>query len=175
LRRCVDAGESKIKNESQDVDLEMAEIQTHDNETNRDETVHEFKAVIIEYITRVHSRYRGNEFTSSQLAKTVMTKMDLERTRFPIVHRIVKKILRTWETQGLCTHTTRTKYSRCRKTKDTYRFNIKGLAEIKKQAIEEIIQTIENRETSDSSIMRTRESIIRDKLEQLLDSTRVPL
>jgi DNA-binding PadR family transcriptional regulator len=155
------------------VGLEMILTITREKETHRDEIDREFRAILIEYITKVNSRYRGNEFTSSQLAKTVMTAMETENTRFPIIHRIVKEILRTWEKQGLCTHVTRTKYSRCRKTKDTYRFNSKGLKEIKKQAIEQMIETIEREELKAVPIMRTRQSIILDRLERLIDSISV--
>jgi hypothetical protein len=124
----------------------------------------------VEYITKVNSKYRANEFTSSQLAKTAMTMAQIGKTGFPIVHRIVKDVLRTWEEEGLCTHVSLTKYSRCRKTKDTYRFNLKGLKEIKKKAIEETIETIERNEIRATPIMKTRESLIKDKLEELLDS-----
>lgn len=124
----------------------------------------------MEYITKVNSKYRANEFTSSQLAKTIMTAARIGRTGFPIVHRIVKDILRKWEEQGLCTHVSLTKSSRCRKTKDTYRFNVKGLKEIKKQAIEGTIETIERNELKATSIMKTRDSLTKDKLEELLDS-----
>jgi hypothetical protein len=87
-----------------------------------------------------------------------------------VVHRIVKDILRSWEEQGLCTHISRTKYSRCRKTKDTYRFKTQGMKEIKKQAIEETIRTITNSELTVTPIMRTRDHIVRDRLEELLNS-----
>jgi hypothetical protein len=134
-----------------------------------------FSAIIVEYVTKVSSRYRGNEFTSSQLAKTILTRAEIGSTRFPIVHRIVKDILAAWEAQGLCDHIATTKYSRCRKTKDTFRFTKKGLTEIKKQAIEETIRVIKENELTTTPIMRTRDYIIRDTLEELLNSaTRSP-
>jgi hypothetical protein len=130
----------------------------------------ESSAIIVEYITKVSSRYRGNEFTSSQLTKTILATAEMGCTRFPIVHRIVKDILAAWEVQGLCDHIATTKYSRCRKTKDTFRFTKKGLTEIKKRAIEKTIGTIKKGELTATPIMRTRDYIIRDKLEELLNS-----
>jgi len=148
----------------------MMETQTQNTASDREIVTREFAAIIVDYVTRINSRYRGNEFTSSQLAKNIMTTTELEKTRFPIVHRIVREILRKWEEQALCTHIARTKYSRCRRTKDTYRFNERGLNEIKKRAIDETIETIKKSELRSTPIMRTRELIIKDKLEELLDS-----
>jgi hypothetical protein len=141
-----------------------------DGRSARDLLDKEFTAIMIEYVTKVSSRYRGNEFTSSQLAKTILAKAEMERTRFPIVHRIVKDILKVWEEQGLCHHIATTKYSRCRKTKDTYRFKKQGIKEIKKRAIEETIRTIGEGELRESPIMRPREVIIKDRLEELISS-----
>jgi hypothetical protein len=150
----------------------MMETQTESLGTPQATLTHEFKVIILEYVTRVNSRYRANEFTSSQLAKNILTVTGIEKTRFAVVHRIVREILRSWEEQGLCAHISRTKYSRCRKTKDTYRFRNQGLREIKKQAIEETIRAIGKSEPTTTPIMRTRDHILRDRLEELLDSVR---
>jgi hypothetical protein len=148
----------------------MMETQAESLGTPQATLTHEFKVIILEYVTRVNSRYRANEFTSSQLAKRIMAVTEIEKTRFPIVHRIAKEILGSWEKQGLCIHISCTKYSRCRKTKDTYRFKTQGIREIKKQAIEETIRMINEGEMKESPIMRTREMIVKDRLEHLLDS-----
>jgi hypothetical protein len=148
----------------------MQEEEVESKEKAHEEAVHEIKAIMFEYILKVNSRYRANEFTSSQLTKRIMTTMEVEKTRFPILHHLVKETLRTWEDQGLCTHISCTKYSRCRKTKDTYRFSARGIREIKKQTIEETIKTIGEGELSESPIMRSRETIIRDRLEELLNN-----
>ncbi len=148
----------------------MTEKQVKNKESAYETVVPETKAIIFDYIIKVNSRYRANEFTSSQLAKRVITTTEVEKTRFPIVHRVVKETLREWEEQGLCTHISCTKYSRCRKTKDTYRFKTQGIKEIKKQAIEETIKTIGKGELNGSPIMRSREMIIKDRLEELVNS-----
>jgi hypothetical protein len=70
----------------------------------------------------------------------------------------------------LCTYITRTKYSRCRRTKDTYRFSDRGLVELKKQAIEDTMETIRKSELTAAPIMRARDHIIKDRLEGLLNS-----
>jgi hypothetical protein len=148
----------------------MVEVRKENFESAHSLLVDEFETIMVEYITKVSSRYRGNEFTSSQLAKTIVNEGEIGKTRFPIVHRIVKGILSTWEKRGLCTHISTTKYSRCRKTKDTYRFAVNGLKEIKKQAIDGTIRTIEKRELRVTPIMRTRESMAKDRLKELLEN-----
>jgi hypothetical protein len=149
----------------------MNRAETHDKNANYETLVKEFKSIIARYITRVNSRYRGNEFTSSQLAKTVITTAEIEKTRFPIIHRLVKEILNTWEQQDLCAQISRTKYSRCRKTKDTYRFTTQGIREIRKEAIDGTIRRINEGELEESPIMKRRQEIIKDKIEELVDST----
>ena len=148
----------------------MLETQAEDAGTAQATVTHEFKTIMLEYVARVNSRYRANEFTSSQLAKNILTVTGIGKTRFPVIHRTVKDILRSWEEQGLCTHISRTKYSRCRKTKDTYRFKTQGIRQIKKQAIEETIRTIGESELTTTPIMRTRDNIVKDRLEELLNS-----
>ena len=149
----------------------MMQTVTENKKSAQELLIKEFTAIMVEYITKVSSRSRGTEFTSSQLAKTILASAEMERTRFPIVHGIVKDILGTWEEQELCDHIATTKYSRCRKTKDIYRFGMKGLKEIKKRAIEGTIETIEKRELLPTPIMRTRESLVRGRLEELLVAT----
>jgi DNA-binding PadR family transcriptional regulator len=148
----------------------MMEVQGQNKGTPSELIAREFISIIVEYITKVNSRYRGNEFTSSQLVKIIMTKTESEKTRFPVIHRFVKEILRKWENEGLCIYITRTKYSRCRRTKDTYRFSDKGLVELKKQAIEGTMETIRKSELTTTPIMRARDHIIEDRLEELLNS-----
>jgi DNA-binding PadR family transcriptional regulator len=148
----------------------MTEAQMQDKDIPRELLARELLPIIVEYITKTNSRYRGNEFTSSQLAKTVVTITQLEKTRFPVIHRIVKEILRKWEDEGICTRIATTKYSRCRKTKDTYRFTNEGLTELKKQSIEDTMETIRKSELTTTPIMRTRDYIVKDRFEELLNS-----
>lgn len=85
----------------------------------------------------------------------------------------MKGILKTWEEKGLCTRISQTKYSRCRKTKDTYRFNSEGMKNIRKEAIEGAIRRIRDGELDESQIMKTREKIIKDRIDELVDSALV--
>ncbi len=148
----------------------MLEEQTVDKGNDHETLLHEIKTVMADYIIKTNSKYHANEFTSSQLAKRVMAATETEKTRFPIIHHLVKETLRLWDEQGLCTHISRTKYSRCRKTKDTYRFKTQGIQEIKKRAIDETIRAIGKSELSTGPIMRTRDYIIKDRFEDLLNS-----
>jgi DNA-binding PadR family transcriptional regulator len=138
-----------------------------ENESSHKEVTRELKAIMFDYIIKVNSRYRANEFTSSQLTKMVMTSCKIEKTRFSLIHRLVKETLKEWQEQGLCTHVSCTKYSRCRKTKDTYRIKPQGIEEFKKRAIEETIRTINEGKPNEQAIMKTRGMIIKDKLDEI--------
>jgi hypothetical protein len=148
----------------------MQRDQEKSSESAHEQVTKAIRRTMFDYIIRVNSRYRGNEFTSSQLAKKVMSTFQLEKTRFPTIHRLVKESLRTWEEQGLCTHISCTKYSRCRKTKDTYRFKTEGIIEVKRRAIEETIRTISEGNLGLLPVMKTREMIIEDKVEEIINS-----
>jgi hypothetical protein len=148
----------------------MMKEQSLSEENTRETLLLEIKAVMVDYIIKTNSWYHANEFTSSQLAKKVIAETEMGKTKFPIIHHLIKETLKEWEEQGFCTHISRTKYSRCRKTKDTYRFKTRGILEIKKRAIDETIRTINNSELTTAPIMRTRDYIIRDRLEGLLNS-----
>ena len=146
----------------------MQRDQEESRESAQEQATKAIRRIMFDYVIKVNSRYRGNEFTSSQLAKKVMLTLEVEKTRFPKIHRLVKESLRTLEEQGLCTRISRTKYSRCRKTKDTYRFSAQGIKEIKMDAIDETIKGMGEGELREFPIMRSRDTIVRDRLEELL-------
>ncbi len=124
----------------------------------------EFEDIILEYICRVNAKFYSNVFPSTQLAKIIMNKLQAKKTSFPIIHKIVREILRRWEEKEVCEHVRTTKYSKSRsKTKEIYKFPDIGLAELKKRLISSSIDLIQKEDPSkffDDNVMKTREEIL---------------
>lgn len=123
-----------------------------------------FENIMMEYIIRTNSRYFSNVFPSTQLAKVVLDKLDEKKTKFPIIHKIIREILKQWEKNNLCIHVTTTKYSKSRtKTKEVYRFHQGGLNELKKEIISASIERIEegmDKTEIPTDSLKTREDIL---------------
>ncbi len=124
----------------------------------------EFEDIILEYICRVNAKFYSNVFPSTQLAKIIMNKLQAKKTSFPIIHKIVREILKKWEEKEVCEHVRTTKYSKSRsKTKEIYKFPDLGLAELKKRLISSSIDLIEKENPAkfcDDNVMKTREEIL---------------
>ncbi|MHA1733865.1 MAG: hypothetical protein ACTSU5_18135 [Promethearchaeota archaeon] len=125
-----------------------------------------FEEILAEYIIRTNSHYFSNVFPSTQLAKIVLNKLEERRTKFPIIHRLVREILKKWADSGVCVHVTTTKYSKSRtKTKEVYKFHGGGLAKLKELIIKSSIQKISAEvepEKLPSDSLKTREEMIED-------------
>ena len=128
--------------------------------------------LIIEYILRVNSRYRSQEFPSTQVAKILLKQLG-NRDSFATTHRLVRDILREWdEKRGWCQKIAVTKYGHCRKTKTVYRFSEEGLQALKQRLIDFRIDEIERdtplttEEPEDPEIiLRTRDELLDDLLD----------
>lgn len=126
--------------------------------------------IIAEYVVSVNSKYFSYDFPSSQLTKLALKILNKPKTKFSIMHRMVKEILKKWEKQGICQFLTASKYSHCRgKTKEIYRFNDIGFKKIKELIIDMIINSIKSEDTilfriSDQQTMKTREKMLDDIL-----------
>ncbi len=124
----------------------------------------DFEDIILEYICRVNAKFFSNVFPSTQLAKIIMNKLQAKKTSFPIIHKIVREILKGWEEKEVCEHVRTTKYSKSRsKTKEIYKFPDLGLAELKKRLINSSIDLIEREDPSkfcEDNVMKTREEIL---------------
>jgi len=124
----------------------------------------EFEDIILEYICRVNAKFYSNTFPSTQLAKIIMNRLQAKKTSFPIIHRVVREILKKWAEKEVCEHVRTTKYSKSRnKTKEIYKFPDLGLAELKKRLINSSIELIEKEDPSKfcaDNVMKTREEII---------------
>ncbi|MHA1144692.1 MAG: hypothetical protein ACTSRW_08140 [Candidatus Helarchaeota archaeon] len=131
-----------------------------------------------EYIVSVNSKWRSNDFPSSSLTKTLMKILKKGPTQFPIMHKMVKHVLKKWEEKGICTYLTTTKYARCRKTKVIYRFDEKGFKKIKELIMEKNIEMIKQDDQQvlqdlmigkKRETMKSRETMINDFFIKLED------
>ncbi|MHA1268657.1 MAG: hypothetical protein ACTSPY_02615 [Candidatus Helarchaeota archaeon] len=124
--------------------------------------------LMAQYIVANNSKWNSNDFPSSQIAKVILRLFKSQDISFPIIHRIVKEILKDWKNKNLCNYIMTTKYGHCRKTKDIYRFNSNGIKKLKEMLIHNDIKRIKNtlnnqdQNSHYKEIMKTRESIINE-------------
>ncbi|MHA1679696.1 MAG: hypothetical protein ACTSUE_01730 [Promethearchaeota archaeon] len=123
-----------------------------------------FEALIWTYVLRVNSNFYSKEFPTTQIAKIILTKLNLEKTRFPIFHKVIRIILSNWEKQGVCELLPKGNSSNSKKKKEVYRFKEEGLEKIKAKFIDKCIENIINDDALEKElqILKTREKIIDD-------------
>ncbi len=136
----------------------------------------DFEMLISEYLLSVNSKYRSNMFPTPQIAKVLLGKLKLKKTKFAIIHKIVRIILKDWETHGWCSYVTTTKSGRNRKNKVVYQFSPKNFQFLKGKFISGSISEIENdpSEANDNQApvreaMKTREIIFEDWTYEIQD------
>ncbi|MHA1357853.1 MAG: hypothetical protein ACTSQI_03120 [Candidatus Helarchaeota archaeon] len=119
-----------------------------------------------EYIIGVNSKWHSDNFPSTQLTKVVLSITRRSKKDFSSTHRLIREILKDWESSGYCTYITTTKYAHCRKTKMIYHFPADGLKKIKEMIIDRHIEFIKNwnkwqNYVRNGDVMKTRENIIK--------------
>ncbi|MEX2682873.1 MAG: hypothetical protein Q6373_014885 [Candidatus Sigynarchaeota archaeon] len=126
--------------------------------------IRKYEALIWAYVLRVNSKFHSNEFPSTQITKIIMDKLNLEKTKFSLFHKVIRIILTRWEEKGICELVSNTRTSSARKTKEIYRFNDEGLEKIKAQFIDKCIEDIvkEVNIEKDLQVLKTRDRIIED-------------
>ncbi len=126
--------------------------------------IKKYEALIWTYVLRVNSNFHSNEFPSTQITKIIMDKLNLEKTKFSLFHKVIRIILTRWEEKGICELVSNTRTSSTRKTKEIYRFNDDGLEKIKAQFIDKCIEDIvkEVNVEKDLQVLKTRDKIIED-------------
>jgi len=137
----------------------------------------EFEKLIIEYLLFVNSKYRSNMFPTPQIAKILLDKLQMKKTQFPIIHKIVRTLLEEWEKRGWCEYVSTTKSGRNRRTKFIYKFNPENMQFLKGRFISSSISDIENdivegAEREHADTMKTRDAILEDwvnKVQDLMD------
>lgn len=137
------------------------------NKLNENEQV--ISILMAKYIVGNNSKWHSNDFPSSQIAKTILNLFKTDEISFPVMHRIVKEILKTWEDENLCNYIRTTKYGHCRKTKDIYRFNDESINKLKEILIHHNINIIKDptknkikEPEKKKDIMKSRKSIIKE-------------
>nr|MDO8119432.1 hypothetical protein [Candidatus Sigynarchaeota archaeon] len=131
-----------------------------------------FEALIWAYVLKVNSNFHSREFPSTQIAKIIVDQLGLEKTKFPLFHKVIRVILDLWTRQGICSLVTQPKGASAKKTKEIYRFNEGGIERIKAKFIEKSIDDIlQNTDINkEMQVLKTRERIIEDlkfKLKEL--------
>lgn len=137
----------------------------------------EFEKLIIEYLLFVNSKYRSNMFPTPQIAKILLEKLNMKKTQFPIIHKIVRTILEEWTKHGWCEYVSTTKSGRNRRTKFIYKFNPENMQFLKGRFISSSITEIEHDIVGDgqkahADTMMTRDAILDDwvnKVHDLID------
>jgi len=121
--------------------------------------------LMAKYIVANNSKWNSNDFPSSQIAKVIL-KLLKKDIHFPIMHRMVKEILKIWEKEKICKYITTTKFGHCRKTKDIYRFEDEGIKRLKEMLIHYNIDLIKGKENNaidlkpNEEIMKPRDNLI---------------
>ncbi len=81
-----------------------------------------------DYISSTNFMFNSTVFPSSSITKVVLQELKEPKTRFRIIHRIVRTILKKWETLSYCNHIETTHYAHCKKTKMIVQFNNYGFS-----------------------------------------------
>jgi len=98
-----------------------------------------FDEIICEYVVRVNAKYYSTIFPSSQIAKIIMDKMDKEKTKFPIIHKVVREILNKWVDRDICKFVSE---KRKHKIKTVVEFDQEGLNKLKRKILDFSIDKI---------------------------------
>ncbi|MHA1649860.1 MAG: hypothetical protein ACTSYB_06685 [Candidatus Helarchaeota archaeon] len=92
-----------------------------------DEFVRKIERIMKDHIAETNFKWNSDVFTSSSIAKIILKKLNEPKTRFRLIHKMVRDILKKWEEQSYCEHIETTHYSHCKKTKMIVQFNRHGL------------------------------------------------
>ena len=126
-----------------------------------------FEWIIASYLVDTHDKFKSNVFPSTQVAKIVMDKLDKERTKFAVVHRIVREIMKKYQEEGLCERLER---GRAKKTKKIYKFTDYGFKVLKSKIINFNIENIKGTIPDEYQVeTRSREDMLMHYLQDMVD------
>jgi len=103
----------------------------------------DFEMLISEYLLSVNSKYKSNMFPTPQIAKVLVSKLKVKKTKFPIIHKIVRMILKEWCDNGWCEFVSTTRSGKNRKNKYVYKFSPENFKFLKGKFITGSINEIE--------------------------------
>jgi hypothetical protein len=83
-----------------------------------------------DYISTTNFQWNSDVFTSSSITKIVMKALKVQQTRFRLIHKIVRDILKKWAQKSYCIHIETTHYGHSQKTKMIVQFNNYGLTNL---------------------------------------------
>ena len=78
------------------------------------------------HISDTNFKWNSNVFTSSSITKVILRALKAPKTKFRIIHKVVRDILKEWKQKFYCEHIGTTHYAHCKKTKMIIRFNNHG-------------------------------------------------
>lgn len=126
--------------------------------------IQKYEALIWAYVLRVNSRFHSKDFPSTQIAKIIVSKLNIEKTRYSFFHKAIRIILSKWTGEGLCERVQETASKSAKKTKEIFRFTEDGLEKLKAkfidQSIDDILKNVDIER--DFEVLKTRENIIED-------------
>ena len=133
-----------------------------------------FEALIIEYLLSVNSKYNSNMFPTTQIAKVLLAKLEMKKTQFPILHKIIRTIMNDWNDNGWCEYVTTTKSGRNRRTKFIYSFSSENFQFLKGRFISSSITKIEeellgNPDDKMNDAMKSRDLILEGWMSKIED------
>ena len=98
--------------------------------SKNEELIQKVETLMKEQISDTNFKYKSDVFTSSSLAKLILKALNFPKTKFRIIHKIVRDIFKEWEEKSYCTHIETTHYAHCKKTKMIIQFSEHGFREI---------------------------------------------
>lgn len=126
-----------------------------------------FEWIIASYLVDTHDKFKSNVFPTTQVAKIVIDKLDKERTKFAVIHRIVREIFKNYEEEGLCEKLER---GRSKKTKKIYKFTEYGFKVLKSKIINFNIENIKGTIPAEFEVnTRSREDMLMHYLQSMVD------
>ncbi|MHA1819246.1 MAG: hypothetical protein ACTSU2_13390 [Promethearchaeota archaeon] len=128
-----------------------------------------FEWIIANYLIDTRNKFKSEVFPTTQIAKIVVDKMGKKKTQYSIIHKVVREILNLWAQQGICELIDNTSKN-TKKTKRIYKFTPEGFSILKARVINFNIENIKGNISEDfEPKTRTREEILKDYLQTLLD------
>lgn len=121
-----------------------------------------FEEIICEYVVRVNAKYYSTIFPSNQIAKIIMDKMDKKKTKFPIIHKVVREILNKWVNKDMCKYVSE---KQIHKIKAVVEFDEKGLQRLKRKILDYSIDKIQSGlkdQDVPADSLKTRDAIIKE-------------
>ncbi|MFX1297784.1 MAG: hypothetical protein ACFFD2_23425 [Promethearchaeota archaeon] len=77
---------------------------------NAQELIQKVESLMKDYISDTNFKWNNTVFTSSSLAKMILQTLYEPKTRFWIIQKIVRDILKEWDAKSYCKHIETTHY-----------------------------------------------------------------